>query len=55
MKPSYDSSWNEVDKPEETESKRSSAIMDQNTSSIKSNEVTIIRIFRNKKSRNIAL
>ena len=45
MKPSYDSSREEVDEPVETESKCSSAIMDQNTSSIKSNKVTIIRIF----------
>ena len=36
MKQSYDSSQDEVDGPEETESKRWSAIMDQNTSSIKS-------------------
>ena len=34
MKPSYDSSRDEVDEPEETGSKPSSAIMDQNTSSI---------------------
>ena len=37
MKASCDSIWDEVDEPEETESRRSSAIMDQNTSSIKSN------------------
>ena len=55
MKPSYDSSQEEVDEPVETESKCSSAIMDQNTSSIKSNKVTIIRIFWNMKSRDIAL
>ena len=55
MKPSYDSSWDEVDEPEETVSKRSSAIMDQNTSSIKSNTVMIIHIFRKMKSRDIAL
>ena len=45
----------EVDEPDETESKRFSAIMDQNTSSIKSNKVMIIHIFRNMKSRDIAL
>ena len=55
MKPSYDSSWDEVDEPEETGSKRSYAIMGQNTSSIKSNKVMVIRIFRNMKSRDIAL
>ena len=55
MKPSYDSSRDEVDQPAETESKRSSAIMDQNTSSLKSNKVMIICIFRNMKSRDIAL
>ena len=56
MKQSYDSSRDEVDEPTETESKCSSAIMDQNTSSIKSNTVMIIHIFRNMKSReDIAL
>ena len=55
MKPSYDSSRDEVDEPEETESKLLSAIMDQNTSSLKSNKVMIIGIFRNMKSRDIAL
>ena len=44
MTPSYDSSRDEVDKPEESESGHSSAIMDQNTSSIKCYEV-MIRLF----------
>ena len=55
MKPSYDSSWDEVGEPEETESKRSSAIVDQNTLSIKSNKVMTICFFRNMKSTDIAL
>ena len=54
MKPSYDSSRDEVDKPEKTESKRLSAVMGQNTSSIKSKKVMIFRIFRNMESRDIA-
>ena len=40
----YDSSPDEDDKPWETESKCSPAIMDQNTSSIKSNKVMIIHL-----------
>ena len=55
MKPSYDSSQNEVDEPEGTESERSSAIVDHNTSRIKCNKLVIIHIFINMKSRDIAL
>ena len=49
----YDYSQDEVDEPEETESKHSSAIMDQNSSSLRSSQVTIIGIFRNMRSRDI--
>ena len=46
MKPSYDSSQEEVDKPEKTASKSLSAIMDQNNSSIRSNQVmSVILVF----------
>ena len=50
MEPSYDPSQ-EVDEPQATESKRSSAVMDQNTSGIKFNQVMITGIFQNMRSR----